>query len=361
MNILFVSSAGHFGGTERWTAMAVKALETRGHSVWVCCPDLPHASQFADPSRLVHEVPRSIFDTPGNAKLAAILDSLNIDVVIPVSQRMYFICGRLARRLDISMVLRLGIVRLPWRPVIDWFGYGIWPDAIIVNTTSIKRLLAFAPFVKRDKIHVIYNGIDQPAPVARARHDSRFTITFVGTVSSRKGVGHLISAIAYLPAEAFSNIHLQIIGTGHSLERYRARVEKLKLDDQVSFCGHLERPADVLQNSDLFVLLSSQEGISNSLLEAMNLGIPCYTTLVGGHGEFIQDKVNAYVAKSRSPKSVARDIDAIMNDADRVQIGLRGQQTAREKFASLAMGDALERLLEKMVSGRKMKPTGKSS
>ncbi len=350
MNILFVSSAAHFGGTERWMSMAVKALEQRGHKVWVACPDLPHASQFTSSEKLLFAVPRSMLDAQGRTRLSAAMADLKVDVVIPVSQRMYFVCGRLARRHNIPMVLRLGIVRFPWRPVIDWFGYGIWPSAIIVNTKSIERVLSRAPFVDRDKIHVIYNGIDQAIPRPEPRQDRRFVITFAGTVSWRKGTGHLITAMSLIPADARRRVVLQIAGAGPGLEHYRARVKKLGLQDCVSFCGHVDNPAGLLQHSDLFALLSSQEGISNSLLEAMNLAVPCYTTLVGGHGEFIQDKVNAYVARTRNPKAVAQDLISIINDPRRVEVGLNGQQTAREKFNSLAMGNALDSLLQAVVN-----------
>jgi hypothetical protein len=40
MQLLFISTAGHFGGTERWASMAIAELERRGHEVWMDCPDL---------------------------------------------------------------------------------------------------------------------------------------------------------------------------------------------------------------------------------------------------------------------------------------------------------------------------------
>ncbi len=344
MNILFVSSARHYGGTERWTTMAVRELERRGHTVWVCCPDVPHARHFTRRERLVPEVPSSIWDTQGRNELSDTMRQLTIDVVVPVSQRMYFICGLIARRLDIAVVLRLGIVRLPWRPVIDWFGYGIWPDATIVNTTSIKRVLSFAPFVQPDRIHVIYNGIGQPPSSAETTENNCFKISFVGTVSWRKGTGHVISALSHLPAAVQNNVRLEIIGDGPGLARCRRMVKKLRLEDRVHFAGHVDNPADLLKSSDLFVLLSSREGISNALLEAMNAGVAGYTTLVGGHGEFIRDGINGYAARTRSPRAVACDLEKIINDPQRQQVALSGQRTVNEMFTTQAMGDALETL-----------------
>ena len=329
--------------------MAAAELAGRGHSIWVCCPDLPHADQFISENRLIRNVPSGLGDTRGKADLAETMSKLNIDVVIPVSQRMYFLTGQIARRLNIAMVLRLGIVRLPWRPVLDWFGYGIWPDAIMVNTGRIKRVLSWAPFVKPDRIHVIYNGITEGVPVRNSHRDERFTISFVGTVSWRKGVSHLISALSYLPDDVLRKTRLQIIGTGPAMKKCRRLVAKLRLQDNVSFEGHLDNPSSRLADTDLFTLLSVQEGISNSLLEAMNAGVASYTTLAGGHGEFIRHGENAYVASSRNPKAVARDLRAIINDNDRARIAQAGRETVAKLFSTVSMGNQLEALLHSVI------------
>ena len=57
MRLLFISTAGHFGGTERWASMAIAELAARGHEVWMACPDLPHAGQFIAADRLWHDGP----------------------------------------------------------------------------------------------------------------------------------------------------------------------------------------------------------------------------------------------------------------------------------------------------------------
>lgn len=349
MRILFVSSAKHFGGTERWTSMAAAELAGRGHSVWVCCPDLPHAERFISEDRLIRRVPSGLEDTNGKTDLAETISKLRIDVVIPVSQRMYFLTGQIARRLNIAMVLRLGIVRLPWRPVLDWFGYGIWPDAIIVNTQRIKRVLSWAPFVKPDRIHVIYNGITDNSPVQNVCRKDRFKISFVGTVSWRKGVCHLISALTHLPPEVLHKTRLQIIGTGPAMEKCRRLVAKHRLQENVCFEGHLDNPSSRLADTDLFTLLSMQEGVSNSLLEAMNAGVASYTTLAGGHGEFIRHGENAYVASSRNPRLVARDLVKIINDQERSRIAQAGRNTVERLFTMDSMGNQLEALLHRVT------------
>jgi len=354
MRLLFVSSAGQFGGTERWASMAIAELERRGYDIWMACPGKPHAPNFTRPERLWHDGPTSMWDRAGIDRMATFCRDHQIDCIIPLSQKMYFTCGRLARQLGIALVLRLGIVRLPWRPVVDWYGYGFYPDAIIVNTMRIKQVLSRAPFVRRERIHVIYNGIVERATAGLAAQPDKFTITSVGTLSWRKGMEHLIRAVAQLPGDLRDKVHVKLIGEGPARDKLAKLATKLNLTGQVEFTGHAENPTAHIAASDLFVLLSAQEGISNALLEAMNCAVPAYATLVGGHGEFIKHGVNAYAARSRAPKKVANDLASIMSDQNIAAVGAAGQATVRDRFSMSVMGDRLEEVLTAAVKG----PTG---
>lgn len=345
MRLLFVSTASHFGGTERWASMAIAELERRGHQIWIACPDKPHTANFARKERLWHDVPNSMWDRPGIERMAAFCSDQQIDCIVPVSQKMYFTCGRLARRLGIAVVLRLGIVRLPCRPVIDWYRYGIYPDAIIVNTQRIKQVLSRAPFVKPERIHVIYNGIVERPTTGVAGQPDKFIITSVGSLSWRKGMEHLIRAVALLPDDLREKVCVKLIGDGPARERLAALAKKLNLAGQVEFTGYIENPVAHVAASDLFVLLSVREGISNALLEAMNCAVPAYATLVGGHGEFINNGVNAYAARSRSPSKVANDLASIMSDNNIAAIGTAGRETVRDRFSMTVMGGRLEEVL----------------
>jgi len=345
MNILIGTTAAHFGGTERWISMAAAELERRGHSVFVACPDHVHAPRFAMRERLFHGGPKSLWDRKGKKRLAEFCRANAIEVLLPTSHRLVFVYGRVARRLGVAVAARLGIVRLPVRPVIDWYGYGIYPNAVIVNAERIKAVLSRAPFADAKKIHVIYNGIVEPNVTRAGRDPAKFAVVSVGTMVERKGMGQLIRAIALLPEDKRGRVHATLIGAGPLLEDYRALAASLGLERQVTFTGDLANPAVHFGAADLFVLLSDKEGISNAVLEAMSAGVPVYATLAGGHGEFLRDRENAYVAWTREPKDVADDLYRIMADPLIARIGAAGRATAKEWFSLERMGDRLETLL----------------
>jgi glycosyltransferase involved in cell wall biosynthesis len=351
MRLLFISTAGHFGGTERWASMAIAELERRGHEIWMDCPDLPHANEFCPAERLWHGGPRGALDTVGKARLEAFCREHKIEALIPVSQKAYFPAGQVARKLGIGCIVRLGIVRYPWRPVLDWYGYGHYPHAIIVNTNRIKQVLARAPFVKRERIHVIYNGIVRKQLQREPTMPGKFVITTVGTLSWRKGQQHLLKAIAMLPGHLREKVVVKLIGDGPARPTLEAVWQKLGLKPgQVVFTGHVDNPVVHVAASNLFVLLSSQEGISNALLEAMDAGVPAYATLVGGHGEFIEDGVNAFATRARNPRHVSADLERIMTSGDLGVIAARGRDTVRKLFSIQAMGDRLEEVISGAIA-----------
>lgn len=84
---------------------------------------------------------------------------------------------------------------------------------------------------------------------------------------------------------AFSEFHrlypeykLDIYGQGDEEEYLKVLVSKLKLENFVSFCGHSEEIHQVMASSGIFSLTSDFEGLSNSMIEALAIGIPTVCT-----------------------------------------------------------------------------------
>ena len=72
------------------------------------------------------------------------------------------------------------------------------------------------------------------------------------------------------------------------LATLRAQVTTLGLNELIYLPGALNAIPEVLSSLDVFVLPSLNEGISNTLLEAMAAGLPVIATAVGGNLELIE-------------------------------------------------------------------------
>ena len=101
----------------------------------------------------------------------------------------------------------------------------------------------------------------------------------------------LLHAVSLLLLRGFS-INLILIGGGKKMENLINLAKKLNILDSVSFTDNIssgEKIINYLDNSHLFVLPSSQEGLPRAMIEAMARALPCIGTDVGGISELLSD------------------------------------------------------------------------
>lgn len=147
-----------------------------------------------------------------------------------------------------------------------------------------------------------------------------FTLIIVGTLAQfYKAPDVLIDAVAACVREGL-NLKLILVGDGKHRAELEARAATLGLGERVCFCGQLTAGDDVrkqLDQADLFVLPSHQEGLPRAMVEAMAWGLPCIGSTVGGIPELLPSEdmvppgdVAALARKIRevvtNPKRMAR-------------------------------------------------------
>ncbi|MCD6226142.1 glycosyltransferase family 4 protein [bacterium] len=183
----------------------------------------------------------------------------------------------------------------------------IWKKskAVIANSQGLKKLAQkTAPY---QKIKVIYNGIDtnEFKPTKNKTMSKKLKILCVARLIERKGIKYLLKALGSLKKKDFI---LTIIGDGEEKRTLVQLTKELRIDKKVKFLGPVphSKIARHYQKNDLFILPSLNEGMSNTVLEAMACGLPIITTKVGGAKELIKD--NGFIIK---PKSVLALVDTI--------------------------------------------------
>lgn len=85
---------------------------------------------------------------------------------------------------------------------------------------------------------------------------------------------------------------LLLLGDGPLLIELEDTARGLGIDSEVEFRGSVFNVSSDLNTSDMFVLPSRAEGLSNALLEAMACGLPCIATRIGGNVELIENYEN---------------------------------------------------------------------
>ena len=219
-------------------------------------------------------------------------------------------------------------------------------NKVVAVSQAVQRDLADRG-VTGDRVEVIHNGISCRSDIVSELHTSArvelgltkntFIVGAVGRLVAVKGYEYLIDAMQDV-AKVIPDSHLVIAGEGPLLHQLRARVERLGLENRVTFVGYQREIQRFLETIDVFVMPSLSEGLPMSLLEAMCCGKAVIATTVGGIPEVISNRENGILIPPSDSKSIAEAICEIHND-DRLKtsVSIRGRSSVESDFSSKAM------------------------
>jgi sugar transferase (PEP-CTERM/EpsH1 system associated) len=200
-----------------------------------------------------------------------------------------------------------------------------WKPALLrrLNAPLVSRFVAVSQDlgnfltdrigVAPQRISVICNGVDtdrffpaghrpsSPAPAeapldvpADFLQPGVLRVGTAGRLQAVKDQATLIAAVAQLVKQEpalRSRLRLVIIGDGPLREALQNQAQQLGMVDLCCFSGASNQVPQWLRLLHVFVLPSLNEGISNTLLEAMASGLPTVVTPVGGSPELVDPQV----------------------------------------------------------------------
>ena len=217
--------------------------------------------------------------------------------------------------------------------------------AIALNEQVIHELVEIG--VKPERIVCIPNGVetDRVEPRTDYRLGQPATVTFVGRLHPKKGVDTLLQAWQRvqkdMPQLAW---RLRLVGTGRLAKEMEAMAQRLSIDQTVEFCGQVDDPFPLLRQSDVFVLPSMSEGMSNALLEAMAHGLPCVVSDIAGNNEVIQHEQNGLLVRVNDEQDLACAIVRLA--ADQALRARLGQEALRAVENGYSIGSVTDRYVD---------------
>ena len=206
------------------------------------------------------------------------------------------------------------------------------------NVDFLSKLDGFP----EDRLRVIRCGVDAsllraelPAPPG----DGPLRILYVGSLIEKKGVEHLVRAVARLQGSV--PMQCRIVGRGDLSEPLKQTVHALGLDDVIRFDGPQEA-AGVRAAYDwahVVVVPSVQgpngraEGIPVVAMEALALGRPVIASALSGIPELIEQGVTGFLVPPGDPESIAAALAQIHGNWDAASAaGLRGRERIRSEY-----------------------------
>ena len=174
-----------------------------------------------------------------------------------------------------------------------------WAHRVFMVSEGLRRHWSRELGIPEATIEVIPNGVDTVKfrfdSDARARLRTQLNLSnssvVVGTVSRLDPVKDhetLLRAAEEVVARGL-DLHVVIVGEGPEKAKLQQQVRNNPgLSSRVHFVGEVQDVPGWLSSFDVYALPSLAEGMSNTLLEAMSVGLPALATSVGGNAEVIQ-------------------------------------------------------------------------
>ena len=184
---------------------------------------------------------------------------------------------------------------------------------ILLSSTSAEQKV-FEKLYHKESCLVNETGCD----IARVSHqwdgleNRTLRLLWVAKLDFRKQLGIAIQTMSLLKD---LDIHLDIVGTGSSLEGYKEMAKGLFVEDKCTFYGKMdnEKVLEMMNKADLFFFTSIHEATSTVILEAIGSGLPvvCFDTCGFGH---IVDESMGRKIKLSNPIKSAQDFATVIKD-----------------------------------------------
>lgn len=362
MRFLHVLSEKNFSGGEAQLEHLLRHLQAVGHeNSLVLVPDAKFgrvAEELNLPVRWVN-MRRPLYPSTALGLRRAIRE---IEPEI-----LHFCCGRSLLwgglfSLGMPIPLRVTTRRIDY-PIGSWIHrggrYRRLVDHVIVNCKSVQNRVLEAG-VPKERVTMVHEGIDvepwnqilserEQARMRLGLSPDALVISCAATLRPRKGQEVLIQAFTEL-ADSYPRAVLFLAGSGSDLGNLRRRVIALGLEGRIRVPGAIKKISDLVAASDIAVMPSFNEGLSNACLEASAAGLPLVVSDVGGLPEIVCNGVSGTVVPAGDVGSL-RDALAryLADDSLRRRAGAAGAERTRSMFRVERMTVDMENLFQDLL------------
>lgn len=280
------------------------------------------------------EKPDVILSFIGKNNMMAILTSRLLEIPVAVSVRG-----------DPAMEYYTGWMRFLARRLFAM------ADGVILQTS---RCLDFFPEAVQKKAVILKNPVNTAFFRPRYEGEREKELVAVGRLDENKNHEMLIRAFAQI-ADQYAEYCLTIYGEGELKKELEELSESLGVRDRVRFPGAVADVADAIYKTRVFILPSNTEGVPNTLIEAMILGLPVIATdcPCGGPADLIRDGENGLLTPVGDVQKMKENLQKILENLQKAEIMGRNASKTSDIFCPDKVYKEWENYLYLLVSRRK--------
>src|SRR5438132_12648818 len=228
---------------------------------------------------------------------------------------------------------------------------------VLVRSESLRRAVVDLG-CDEDKIDVMRTGIPVREFPFRERgfpprsRGGEWRFVQACRLIEKKGLPTSLRAFAKFAA-LYPRSAITIAGEGPLLRELRELARELTIEDRVSFTGFISQVKlrEIFYASHIFLHPSetgrdgNQEGVPNSMLEAMASGLPVFATRHGGIPEAIENKVSGILVNERDHRALADAlIDCAKDSARLAAMGRAASESVEKNFNQTEQARRLEEI-----------------
>jgi glycosyltransferase involved in cell wall biosynthesis len=172
----------------------------------------------------------------------------------------------------------------------------------------------------------------------------------VGRLNGEKDYPNMLRAAQILLKQR-PDLYFVIAGKGELEPELKALAVELGIAQRVIFMGHFHDVRKVFELMDLYVLSSTREGLPNTVLEAMAMGVPIVSTDVDGVKEAVSDQREAFLVPAQDSGKLAEGIARMLDDRElRERLARDARAKVETDFSFAHRTRTIENLYRKLMS-----------
>lgn len=348
-NIAFINNSGAngWGGVEKWTFKMATALNRRKYKVHIIARDISkiylNSKKRGFNTKNIKRIGSATFLNPFRIReLYNYFKKNNIDTV--------FFCSSPTFKFGTVAASLAGVNNIIYRrgsatPIKNKFYNRYFMQKLsyfIANSKATKeKALKFIEDFPENKVKLIYNGVDLDNYQNISFNESiyeEFNISEsnkvminVGRLDTQKGQLYLIKA-AELLKKRNDKFHILLVGKGKLEEELKMLVNKLGLENNITFTGFRKDIPELLTQADFMVHTALWEGCPWSVLESLAAGLPVLATDSSSLPEIIVEEKNGYLAKDKDIEDISEKMLMMCKSADLDSLSKGARETAEKHF-----------------------------
>lgn len=174
-----------------------------------------------------------------------------------------------------------------------------------------------------------------------------FVILTVAEFIKRKNYDTMLKTIAQLKDQ---NIKFVVCGRGRDEQLINSQIDELGIKDKVRMLGFRKDINSIMNGADIFFLPSHQEGLTLSIIEALNFGLPIVTSNVRGNQDLVEDGLNGFVCEQNDYISFADKIKFLIDNADVMNTMANENKKSAKKYDVKNVIKELENIYEEIAN-----------